>query len=54
MRSDLVLYLVIGVFFGLLVWLADWRWRRIQTVPAMPNPTRHKREPKPFAGYIHR
>jgi hypothetical protein len=54
MRSDPALYLVTGVFLILLVLLTHWRWRRSRTAPATPKPTRHKREPKPFAGYTHK
>jgi hypothetical protein len=51
MHFDLVLYLVAGVFLFLLVLLPHWRWRRRQSTPAIPKPTRDTREPKPFAGY---
>jgi IS1 family transposase len=51
MHFDLVVYLVAGVFLFLLVLLPHWRWRRRQSTPAIPKPTRGKREPKPFAGY---
>jgi IS1 family transposase/transposase-like protein len=51
MRSDLVVYLVAGVFLLLLVLLPYWLWRRRQSTPATPKPTRTKREPKPFAGF---
>ena len=51
MRSDLLVYLVAGVFLLLLVLLPQWLWRRRQSPPAPPKPTRTKREPKPFAGF---
>jgi hypothetical protein len=51
MRPDLALYLVTGVCLILLVLLTHWRWSRSTTAPATPKPTRHKREPTPFAGY---
>ena len=51
MRSDLLVSLVAGVFLLLLVLLPQWLWRRRQSPPATPKPTRTKREPKPFAGF---
>jgi len=51
MRSDLVLYLVTGVFLILLVLLTHWRWHRSTMAPKTPKPTRRKHEPKPFTGY---
>jgi hypothetical protein len=54
MRSDLAPYLVTGVLLILLVLLTHWRWRLSKTAPAMPKPTRRKRESQPFAGYTHK
>jgi transposase-like protein/IS1 family transposase len=51
-QSDLVFYVVTGVFLLLLLLLTRWRWRRRQTATA--TPPRPKREPKPFAGYTRR
>jgi hypothetical protein len=54
MRSDLVLYLLTGLFLILLALLTRWRWHRSKTTPATSQPTQRKREPKPFAGYTHK
>jgi IS1 family transposase len=51
MRSDLVVYVVVGIFFILLLLLPRWLWRRGQRAPTLPKRTRATREPKPFAGY---
>jgi IS1 family transposase/transposase-like protein len=51
MRSDLVVYLVVGVLLILLILLPHWLWHRRKTTPTTPKPIRTKREPKPFAGY---
>jgi IS1 family transposase len=51
MRSDLVVYVVVGIFLILLLLLPRWLWRRGQRAPTLPKRTRGKREPKPFAGY---
>ena len=50
MRSDWVVYLIVGVFF-LLILFSHWRWRCRQTPPATPKPTRANRQPKPFVGF---
>jgi IS1 family transposase/transposase-like protein len=51
MPSDLAFALVASVLFILLVLLHRWRWR--DGIPALTasQPTRRKRESKPFAGY---
>ena len=49
MRSDLVVYVVVGIFVILLILLPRWLWRRGQRVPTPSKRTRAKREPKPFA-----
>jgi IS1 family transposase/transposase-like protein len=54
MRSDLVVYLVVGMVLILLMLLPRWLWRRGQTAPTVPKRTRAKQEPKPFAGYTHK
>jgi len=51
MRSDLVVYVVVGIFFILLILLPRWLWRRGQSAPTLLKRTRATREPKPFAGY---
>jgi IS1 family transposase len=51
MRSDLVVYVVVGIFFILLILLSRWLWRRGQSAPTLLKRTRAKREPQPFAGY---
>lgn len=51
MRSDLVVYLVVGIVLILLILLPRWLWRRGQRAPTVPKRTRAQREPKPFAGY---
>ena len=51
MRSDLVVYLVVGSVLIVLIFLPRWLWRRGQTAPTVPKRTRAKQEPKPFAGY---
>src|SRR5262245_32369405 len=53
-QSDLVLYLLTGLFLILLALLTRWRGRRSMTTPATSQPTQRKREPKPFAGYTHK
>jgi IS1 family transposase/transposase-like protein len=54
MQSDLVVYLVAGVFLILLVLLSRWLWHRGQTTVAPPKPSRPLGEPKPFAGLTHK
>jgi hypothetical protein len=54
MRSDLVTYLAVGVPLILLIFLPRWLWHRGQTAPPVPKRTQVKREPKSFAGYIHK
>jgi hypothetical protein len=54
MRSDLVIFLVVGRVLLLLIFLPPWLWRRRQTAPTVPKLTRVKREPKPFAGSTHK
>jgi transposase-like protein len=51
MPSDLVFYLYTCVFFILLCLLFSRFWPGGKTLPAVPKPSRRKREPKPFAGY---
>ena len=48
MRSDLAVYLGVGVFLVLLLLLPLGRIAR--TIPAVQKPLRRKRAPKPFAG----
>jgi hypothetical protein len=54
MRSDLVLYLLTGLFLILLALLTRWRWHRSKTTPATSQPTQRKRAPQPFAGCTRR
>jgi IS1 family transposase len=51
MRSDLVVYVIAGIFLILLIVLPRWLWHRGQTTPAVPKRPRAKREPQPFAGF---
>ncbi len=50
MQFDLTFYLIAGLLLILLVLLPRWLWRHGKTAPATTQPTRTKREPKPFAG----
>ena len=47
MRSDLVVYVIAGIFLILLIVLPCWLWHRGQPTPAVPKRTRAKREPQP-------
>ena len=47
MRSDLVVYVIAGIFLILLIVLPCWLWHRGQTTSAVPKRTRAKREPQP-------
>jgi IS1 family transposase len=51
MRSDLVVYIVVGIVLILLILLPRWLCRRGPRALTLPKRTRAKREPKPCAGY---
>ncbi|ETX00817.1 MAG: hypothetical protein ETSY1_09805 [Candidatus Entotheonella factor] len=51
-RFDLIFCPFVGALLILLLLLIFRFWRVGQSAPEMPKPSRRKREPKPFAGYI--
>ncbi len=54
MRFELIFYPFVCAFLILLLLLIARIRRVVKSAPAVPKPPRRKREPKPFAGYIHK
>ena len=52
MRSDLVVYLIVGIVFFLLLLLPHWHWRRRQEPHPRPQTDSHKTRTETFAGFI--
>jgi hypothetical protein len=54
MRCNLILIIVVGVALIWLVVLSRWHCRSAKATPVVSKPPRAKRDPKPFAGFIHK
>jgi transposase-like protein/IS1 family transposase len=54
MRCDPIFALVVGVVLIVLVVLSRRRCRGAKTTPVVTTPPRATRDPKPFAGFIHK
>ena len=54
MRFNLMVYPFVGALVILLTLLILRFWRVDKSAAAVPKPPRRNREPKPFAGYIHK
>jgi IS1 family transposase/transposase-like protein len=54
MRCDPIYIFVVGVALIWLVVLSHWHCRGAKATPVVTKPPRAKRDPKPFAGFIHK
>jgi hypothetical protein len=54
MRCDPIDIFVVGVALIWLVVLSHWHCRGVKATPVVTKPPRAKRDPKPFAGFIHK